>query len=218
MKNHIKAIIFDMDGVLIDAKEWHYEALNRALKLFGLEISRTSHLRKYDGLPTKTKLKMISSEKSLPRALHSFINTMKQIYTIEAIELHCVPNTTRINALKCLKNDGYTLALCSNSIAKTIELMMKKSALCEYLDFYLSNESVANPKPSPEIYQKAIARLGLTPREVLIVEDNQNGIIATKRSGAFVMDIGEIAEVNYENIKRVIAERESKKGNANAKI
>ncbi|MEJ7675947.1 MAG: HAD hydrolase-like protein [Chitinophagaceae bacterium] len=49
----IKAIIFDMDGVLIDAKEWHYEALNTALKLFGLEISRYDHLVTFDGLPTK---------------------------------------------------------------------------------------------------------------------------------------------------------------------
>lgn len=214
----IQAIIFDMDGVLIDAKEWHYEALNRALNLFGLEITRKLHLQEFDGLPTKTKLEMISATKSLPRALHSFINAMKQIYTIEAIELHCVPSPTRINALKSLKNDGFRLALCSNSIAKTIELMLEKSALREYLDFYLSNESVANPKPSPEIYEKAIARLNLSPHEVLIVEDNQNGITAAKQSGAFVMEIGDIAEMNYENIKRVIAKCESKKGNKNAKI
>ena len=51
----IKAIIFDMDGVLIEAKEWHYEALNRALKLFGYEITRAAHLSTYDGLPTKKK-------------------------------------------------------------------------------------------------------------------------------------------------------------------
>lgn len=134
----IQAIIFDMDGVLIDAKEWHYEALNRALNLFGLEISREAHLQEFDGLPTRTKLEMISRAKSLPRTLHSFINVMKQIYTIEAIDLHCVPSPTRINALKSLKNDGFRLALCSNSIAKTIELMLEKSALREYLDFYLS--------------------------------------------------------------------------------
>ena len=72
----IKAIIFDMDGVLIDAKEWHYEALNRALSLFGLSISRYDHLTTYDGLPTKKKLEMLSLERDLPRELHSFINEM----------------------------------------------------------------------------------------------------------------------------------------------
>ncbi|WP_244574490.1 HAD hydrolase-like protein [Cohaesibacter sp. ES.047] len=75
----IKAIIFDMDGVLIEAKDWHYEALNRALLLFGYEISRFDHLTTYDGLPTRKKLEMLSAERNLPRSLHSFINEMKQI-------------------------------------------------------------------------------------------------------------------------------------------
>jgi beta-phosphoglucomutase len=52
----IKAVVFDMDGVLIEAKDWHYEALNRALKLFGYEISRYEHLTTFDGLPTRRKL------------------------------------------------------------------------------------------------------------------------------------------------------------------
>ena len=51
----IKAVIFDLDGVLIEAKDWHYESLNRALGLFGLEIPRDDHLVTYDGLPTKKK-------------------------------------------------------------------------------------------------------------------------------------------------------------------
>ena len=55
----IKAVIFDMDGVLIDAKDWHYEALNMALRTFGLEISRHDHLTTYDGLSTKHKLEML---------------------------------------------------------------------------------------------------------------------------------------------------------------
>ena len=81
----IKAVIFDMDGVLIEAKEWHYEALNRALQLFGYEISRLDHLTTYDGLPTKKKLEMLSIENDLPRNLHSFINEMKQLYTVEMV-------------------------------------------------------------------------------------------------------------------------------------
>lgn len=209
MNKHIKAIIFDMDGVLIDAKEWHFEALNRALALFGLKISRESHLSEFDGLPTHTKLEKLSAQKFLPKPLHSFINAMKQIYTQDIIESHCVPNVTRQNALKRLKTDGYRIALCSNSISQTIETMLEKSALSEYLEFYLSNESVKSPKPHPEIYIKAINRLDLQPNEVLIIEDNINGINAAKASGAFVMEIGDIAEVNYNNIKQFIANIES---------
>ena len=78
----IKAILFDMDGVLIDAKDWHYEALNKALGLFGLGISRYDHLHSFDGLPTRVKLKMLSEQYYLPEKLHPFINQVKQLYTM----------------------------------------------------------------------------------------------------------------------------------------
>ena len=67
----IKAVIFDLDGVLVDATEWHYEALNRALGLFGYNIARYEHLTTYNGLPTRKKLEMLSVEKNFPRGLHS---------------------------------------------------------------------------------------------------------------------------------------------------
>ena len=69
MPRKIKAVIFDMDGVLVDAKEWHYNALNRALNLFGQEISRYDHIVTYDGLPTSMKLQMLSMERGLPEDL-----------------------------------------------------------------------------------------------------------------------------------------------------
>ena len=58
--NQIKAVIFDMDGVLIDAKEWHYEALNRALGNYGYCVSRSEHISIYDGLPTRSKLQLLT--------------------------------------------------------------------------------------------------------------------------------------------------------------
>lgn len=206
--SEIKAIIFDMDGVLIRAKHWHFKALNSALRLFGLNISLKEHLKHFEGLPTKTKLAMLSQRHNLPKNLHTFINEMKQIYTLKAVNAYCVPNKTRKNALKRLKSEGYQIALCSNSIAKTIEEMMNKADLMPYLDFFLSNEDVKMPKPSPEIYQKAIRRLNLKPQEVLIVEDNINGIKAARASKAHLMQIKNIAEVNYKNIKSFIAKCE----------
>ena len=56
----IKAVVFDMDGVLIDATDWHFHALNQALSLFGLEIEYEEHLSQFNGLPTKSKLKILS--------------------------------------------------------------------------------------------------------------------------------------------------------------
>src|SRR5579872_3321725 len=117
----IQAVIFDMDGVLVDAQDWHYEALNRALKLFGYEISRYNHLTTYNGLPTKKKLEMLSIECGLPKELHEFINEMKQVYTMEVIYAKCKPYFAHQYALLKLKSMQYKLALASNSIRSTVE-------------------------------------------------------------------------------------------------
>jgi HAD superfamily hydrolase (TIGR01509 family) len=200
----IKAVIFDMDGVLIEAKDWHYEALNRALKLFGMEISYTEHLTTFDGLPTKKKLEILSIDRSLPKGLHNFINKMKQQYTMEIVYRVCKPRFYHQYALSRLHKEGYKMAVCSNSIFNTIDVMMQKAALNPYFEFYVSNEDVKHGKPDPEMYIKAISRLGLNPRECLIVEDNENGIKAAKASGANVMVVKEVSDVNYENIKNHI--------------
>jgi len=196
----IKAILFDMDGVLIDAKDWHYEALNQSLGLFGFKISRYDHLTIFDGLPTKDKLKLLSLQEGLPSKLHSFINEMKQIYTIDHIHEKCRPIFQHQYALSKLNKQGYKLAVCSNSVRKTIDLMMGKSELIQYLEFFLSNEDVKKSKPDPEIYIKAMARLELQPEECLILEDNQNGVKAAKASGAHVLVIKTVLDVTYENI------------------
>jgi beta-phosphoglucomutase len=202
----IKAVIFDMDGVLIDAREWHYEALNRALKHFGGEITRYEHLNTFDGLPTKKKLKMLSDEGRLPEKLHTFINELKQDYTMEITHTSCKPFFQHQYLLAKLKKSGYKIIVCSNSIRNTIELMMEKSGLNTYLDFFLSNQDVVNAKPSPEIYNKAIQMLKLNPTECLIVEDNENGIKAAIASGANLLKVSSPEEVNYTNIFRKLNE------------
>ena len=207
--NKIKAVIFDMDGVLIDAKEWHYEALNKALGLFGFEISRYDHLVTFDGLPTAKKLEMITVERGLPKSLHQFINDMKQIYTMEYVYMKCKPLFVHQYALSRLKSDGFRLALASNSVRVTIDMMMEKSDLKQYLDFSLSNQDVKKSKPDPEIYITAIGRLGLSPQECLIVEDNQNGVKAALASGANLLKVETVNDVTYSNIINRINEIEN---------
>lgn len=200
----VKAILFDMDGVLIDAKDWHYEALNKALGLFGIEISRYDHLHTFDGLPTKVKLKMLSEQYYLPEQLHGFVNQMKQQYTAQMIHEKCHPMFHHEYALSKLHNEGYKIAVCSNSIRSTIELMMEKAMLTNYLDLIVSNEDVKKAKPDPEMYQTAIAKFGLEPNECIVVEDNPNGIAAGRESGASVLAVSTVYDVNYENIKELI--------------
>ena len=200
----IKAVLFDMDGVLIDAKDWHYEALNRALGLFGLGISRYDHLHTFDGLPTKVKLQMLSEQYYLPKALHPFINQVKQKYTAEITMAKCHPMFHHEYALSKLHQQGYKIAVCSNSIRATTEMMMQKAELTDYLDLIVSNEDVTKAKPDPEMYVTAIRKFGLAPEECLVVEDNPNGIAAGRASGAHVLPVGTVYDVNYENITACI--------------
>lgn len=204
----IKAVIFDMDGVLIEAKDWHYEALNRALKLFGYEINRFEHLTSYDGLPTSMKLKKLTLEKGLPVQLHSFINEMKQQYTVSMIQNLCRPRFNHEYALSKLKSEGYKLAVGSNSIRMTIEIMMNYAKLTDYFNFMLSNQDVKNPKPDPEIYLTAISKMDLKAENCLIIEDNENGIKAATASGAHLLVVKTVDDVNYDNIKNRILEIE----------
>jgi HAD superfamily hydrolase (TIGR01509 family) len=125
---------------------------------------------------------------------------MKQIYTMEIVHARCKPTFQHEYALSQLKSRGYSIAVCSNSIRNSIELMMEKANLGRYLDFILSNEDVQFAKPDPEIYNKAIAMLGLNPAECLVVEDNENGIRAAKASGAQLLEVESVSEVNITNI------------------
>ena len=196
----IKAVLFDMDGVLVEAKEWHYEALNRALDLFGMAISRVDHETTFDGLPTSRKLEMLSIERGLPRELHSFLNEMKQRYTTEMVHTLCKPRFAQERALSMLKAMGYRMSVCSNSIRSTVQLMMDKANLSPYLDLMVSNEDVSRPKPDPEMYCKAMAHFGLSPDECLIVEDNDNGIKAAKASGAHLLVVQDVSQTCINNI------------------
>ncbi len=196
----IKAIFFDMDGVLIEAKDWHYESLNKSLSLFGLNISRYDHLVTFDGLPTRKKLEMLSVERGLPSELHEFINNLKQRYTQEIVQQKCKPSFIHERALSHLHSLGYKMAVCSNSVRESVELMMQKASLTQYLELMVSNEDVTKGKPSPEMYNKAIDYFGLSPKECLILEDNPNGIEAAEKSGANLMIINEVADVNIEAI------------------
>lgn len=209
MSTRIKAILFDMDGVLIEAKDWHYKALNRALDLFGLPISRHDHLTTFDGLPTRKKLQMLSLERGLPTQLHEFLNEMKQRYTTEMVHTQCKPRFAQEHALAQLKRLGYQLAVCSNSIRDTVQLMMQRAALFDYLDLLVSNEDVVHGKPAPDMYQKAMQTFGLQANECLIVEDNENGIAAARAAGGHLLVVADVEETNFQNVMERILEIEA---------
>jgi len=196
----IKAILFDMDGVLIEAKDWHYDALNLALSHFGFTISRESHLTTFDGLPTRQKLQMLTEASGLPLGLHELINTLKQSYTISISYQRCKPFFSHQYALSRLKREGYKIAVCSNSIRHTIDTLMELSGLASYIDFIVSNEDVEYGKPNPQMYLDAMNHFSLSPEECLILEDNEHGIQAARASGGKLLIVDHPADVTYHLI------------------
>lgn len=200
----IRAVLFDLDGVLIDATEWHYEALNRALALFGFTISRYEHLTTYNGLPTRKKLEMMTVEKGLPRGLHTMINNIKQKYTREEILRQCTPVFEKEFMIHQLKRDGYKLAVCSNSIRDSLELMLRASGLLDLFDMLVSNEDVKNPKPDPEMYLAACEKLSIEPCEAVIVEDADHGAEAARRAGGQLCRVTGFSEVDYDRVRHFI--------------
>ena len=194
----IKLVIFDLDGVLVEAKQIHYDALNKALGE-KYSISWDEHLSVYDGLKTNQKLDMLTERKDLPIKSHKQIWDDKQKYTLEALS-NLQPSIQLQVCMDMLINSGYKLVVCSNSIRKTVLTVLSKFDIIDRFDLILSNEDVKNSKPHPEMYWKAMSMMGCLPEETLIVEDSPYGLLAASRSKANVMRVGSPKEVTYNNI------------------
>jgi HAD superfamily hydrolase (TIGR01509 family) len=197
--NDIKLIIFDLDGVLIETKELHFKAFNEALD-DKYKISLSEHLSIYDGLKTTQKLDLLTKNKGLPKEDHGKVWERKQKITLEQLQ-SIKPDDALINCFHKLSQEGYKIACCSNSVRKTVLTILHKLCIIHYFDLIISNEDVKNGKPHPEMYWQAISKFSLLPKEVLIIEDSPNGLLAAQLSGANVFQVKSPKEVTYSNIK-----------------
>ena len=197
----IKTIIFDLDGVLVEAKKLHYDCLNDALREEDPKfiIEWNEHLSLYDGLKTNQKLDLLHSNKGLPKESFSRVWDKKQKLTLESLQ-NLLPSSQLIDCMKKLSNDGYKIVCCSNSIRKTILTVLSKLDIIQYFDLILSNEDVKNSKPHPEIYWKGISMMGCLPEETLIVEDSPYGLLAASRSNSNIIRVKEPNDVTYSLI------------------
>lgn len=205
-----KLVIFDLDGVLVEAKNIHYDALNEALGKYA--ISWQEHLSIYDGLKTTQKLQMLTEQKGLPIEEHEVIWETKQHITLQKLK-ELKPNQTLQSVMNALVEDGYKIAVCSNSIRKTVLTVLSKLGIMEFMDYIISNEDVQNSKPHPEMYWRAISKMGCLPEETLIVEDSPYGLLAASRSKAHVLRVKNPTEVTYTNIFKKLTEIEMGKTN-----
>jgi HAD superfamily hydrolase (TIGR01509 family) len=197
----IKLIVFDLDGTLVESRDMHYRTLNDALPL-DYRLSMDEHLSTYDGLPTKKKLELLTKLKGLPVELHNNIWETKQEFTTHEIQRY--ERDARIcEVLASLKRLGYLVYIASNCTWKNASLIISKKGFMEHIDWFVTNEDVRRPKPSPEMYLSCMARANVSPSECLIVEDSPIGKESALKSGGTLHSVSCPSDVTLESILRV---------------
>lgn len=200
-----KIIIFDLDGVLVDSKDIHFNALNHALLKIDkyYVISEEEHKNIYDGLPTKTKLNMLTKNKNLSQDLYQQIWKDKQDAT--DIEFNKIKKDEfLITAFSLIKSYGIKIAIASNSIRTTVEKCLFNLGIKNLVDYVISNEDVNFPKPHPEMYWKAISHFGLLTEDAVIFEDSIVGKLAANDSKCKLIDIKDRSDLTIDKIKYAI--------------
>lgn len=203
----IKLILFDLDGVLIKAKDLHYQALNLALGE-EMAISLEDHHGRYDGLPTRIKLKMLETDKGFDPEESAKVWAEKQQHTLRLFSERLQKDNRLVDVMRGMKERGYLLGCCSNSIRRTVLTALSRVGLVEYMDIILSTDDVKNPKPHPEMYWKAMSMMGCLPEDTLVVEDNPHGLLSAARSGAKVLRVASPEDVTLEALMEKLGNRE----------
>ena len=197
-----KLVIFDLDGVLIDSKDYHYDALNEAL---GEEyaISREEHVSTYDGLPTTAKLELLSKNKGLPAERYEEIWRAKQENTLHIFKTKVDKDYELMGYFQQLVEEGYKVAVASNSIRNTVKIILLRLGLLEFVDIYVSNEDVVRNKPFPSMYWKCMMALGALPDDTVILEDSHIGRQGALDSKCHLVPIENRSDLNQAKVDRI---------------
>jgi beta-phosphoglucomutase-like phosphatase (HAD superfamily) len=203
----INLIVFDLDGVLLDSKEIHFNALNLSLDEFGDNyiIHRHEQDTVYEGLTTNAKLQILTETKGLPKELHRDVWRRKQEYSAVLFE-SISRDEDLVSLFKFIKSRGIKIAIASNSIRQTLDTCLRSLGVQPYVDYSLSNEDVELPKPDPQIYNTCMEHFNSLPGETVIFEDSEIGLRAAYASGARVEEVANRKDVYFDRIDRVIHE------------
>ncbi len=200
-----KLVIFDMDGVLVDACEWHRASLNEALKeICNYEITIEDHYKEYNGIPTRIKLKKLASKGIINENLFDKIENLKQEKTIFYIENNAKPRQEKIDLMIALKKKQIKIACYTNSIKKTAELMLDKTGILNYIDLLITNQDVVYPKPNPEGYLLILNKLNTSDKHAIIIEDSPKGLQAAIDSGCRYIKVNNPDDVTIQLFKGII--------------
>lgn len=201
-----KVIIFDLDGVLVDSKIIHFNALNDALRSINISYVITEEEQKniYEGLPTKAKLLLLNKNKGLPENIFNSVWKIKQKITSDMFS-NISQDKELIKLLNIIKNKSIHIAVASNSINDTVFKCLKGLGIIDLVDYVVSNEDVKNPKPHPEMYWKVMSHFGVIADETVIFEDSLVGKLAARDSKANLIEIKNRADLTEDKINEAIS-------------
>ncbi len=177
-----EAVIFDMDGVLIDSEPLHISAAIALLKKFHVDTSEGYH-NKYVGCSDPVKWQKIKDEFDIKSSLREILD-MSVSTKLELLrQTDCNPIEGIAELLKSLYVRNIPVAVASSSPSRFIEEVIDKIKIEKYIRTWVSGENIEKSKPEPDIFLKTAELLQVNPRGCVVIEDSKNGVIAAKKAG-----------------------------------
>jgi len=179
----IEAIIFDMDGTLVDTEPFNTEIEKRLFRLNKIEISEEEH-QKYLGIASDAMWSEIAERNQLQIPVSELIEQNHKEsyrYLSEVEQIPIMPGL--VDLLEKLQARKYPMAVASSSTPEIIDLILKKTNLKKYFQVIVSAQETGKSKPEPDVFILAAEKLGIKPDNCLVVEDSPNGIKAAVAAG-----------------------------------
>ena len=203
----IKAVIFDMDGTMLDTEHVKEEGLKYVGESLNVKIDDQT-LTQIRGT-NNTRLKEILCNKFEGLNVEKLLETREK-YVEKYFENNPIePKKGLLELLEFLKNHDYKMAVASSSNLEVIKKYLKKVGVIDYFDIIMEGDLVKNGKPDPEIYSKCIEQLNLSREECIGVEDTANGVLSIHRAGMKPIMIPDLEEPSKEIENLVYAKLES---------
>jgi HAD superfamily hydrolase (TIGR01509 family) len=178
----IKAVIFDMDGVIIDSEPKHIKFEQELFHSLGAAVNRKEHLR-FIGTTSQYMWDCIKRKYKLEQTVDELVRLDRDKYFEFLINDDSLAPISGVNELIAkLKKDNLKLAIASSSPIEVIKYVISKLGLAEYFDLVVTGDYVTRSKPYPDIFLYAAEKLSIEPINCLVIEDSENGVNAAKNA------------------------------------
>ncbi len=180
----LKAVIFDMDGVIIDSEPTHMKLESETYKELGIEVSREEH-HTFVGTTSHYMWEALKNKYKLNQTLKELVEHDRNIYFkyLQSDECEIILIDGVKELIKDLNANGVKLAIASSSPLNVIESIAKKFQIEEYFEVFVTGDNVKRSKPEPDIFLFASEKLGVSPKKCVVIEDSHNGVLAAKKAG-----------------------------------